>query len=278
MEHTAAKAIFFHVGMPKTASTFLQRNVFPKFKGIRFIKKHDFKHHGQIIREAKEDRIMLSIELNLDAPGGFNKMRTIAEKYPGTKPVIVLRRQGSWLQSKYKYYLRKHGTASFSEYFHPEGKHSVLSAENLQYFPKIRMLEEHYGTRPLVFFQEELKKAPMEFIDQLAQFTGASYQPQDIKISNVKSSYSPKQLLLVRQFNRWYGFNDQHTRNKARKFAYKKISAMMLHAVAFTGNFIKAGEKEELIPQHVIDDVNIAFASDWQQCLDYARQDRKLLI
>ena len=52
--------IYFHVGMPRTASTFLQYKVFPVLEGIKYIKKHNFKKHNKIISEASFDKFLLS--------------------------------------------------------------------------------------------------------------------------------------------------------------------------------------------------------------------------
>jgi len=274
------RAVFFHVGLPKTASTFLQRNVFPHFKNIHFIKKHDFKHRDEIIQRSGSNTILLSIEINPDNEKGRKKIEDVAKKYPNTYPVIVLRRHGSWLRSKYKYYLRKHGTKDFSDYFDPQEDRGVLTHENLSFYPKIKLLESLFKHRPLVLFQEEIKSAPFKVIELLATYTGATYSKEEINIKTVKKSYSEKQLKMVRRFNKCYKFDNSGIQSKTADFAYKKFSALLLHSVAFFGYFFSGKElnKEALIPKEKIDKVNELYKEDWEKCLNYAKETREIYI
>jgi hypothetical protein len=274
------KIIFFHVGFPKTASTFLQLNVFPYFKGIEFVKKHDFKRRDEIIKHTTKDRILLSLELDLDRKGGIRNMKDVAGKYPNTFPIVVLRRHASWLRSKYKYYIRKHGYRTFEEYFHPEDSNSILSNENLRYFPKIKLLEQHFNTKPLVLFQEELKHKPFAFINIIAEYTGATYSKEDINVKTIKKAYSDKQLKLVRKFNRAYKFDKSKVKSKGIRFLYQKFSAFLLHSVAYIGALIpeKIIDKRDLIPSESLIMVNNAYKEDWEKCIQYAKESRKLYL
>ena len=274
------RTVFFHVGLPKTASTFLQRNVFPHFKNIHFIKKHDFKHRDKIISESDSETILLSIEINPDNEKGEEKIKDVAKKYPNTYPIIVLRRHGSWLRSKYKYYLRKHGTKDFTGYFDPDENKGVLTHENLRFYPKIKLLETYYQHPPLVLFQEELKNAPFKVIDLLANYTGATYNKKDISIKTVKKSYSEKQLKLVRRFNKFYRFDNSGIKSKTADFAYKKISALLLHSVAFFGYFFsgKKLKNESFIPKDIIKQVNEMYKEDWNNCVEYAKSSREVYL
>lgn len=274
------KAIFFHVGLPKTASTFMQRNVFPFFKGIKFVKKHDFKNRDRIISKTRFSTVLLSIELDLDGPSGYEKMVNVAEKYPGTKPIIVFRKHGSWVGSKYKYYLRKHGTASFSEYFNPDTKTGVLSEQSLQFFKKIELLEEKYGQKPLVMFQEEFQRHPMEAIKILADYVGASYDEKDIKIATVKKSYSEHSLYYVRKLNRWYKYDHSGLKIRLFRELYKKFSGGILHLTAYVAGWLEPGKdkSKKVLPKAIITKINKEYETDWQSCIEYAAKTRKVFI
>ena len=272
--------VFFHVGLPKTASTFLQRNVFPVFKGIQFVKKHDFKHHDRIISSTEQPAVLLSIELDLDSKDGKKKMNTIAEKYPETKPIVVFRKHGSWLGSKYKYYLRKHGKASFEEYFDPASDNGVLNHKHLVFYDKIKILEEKYGSRPLVMFQEEFKNNPWEAIEIIANHIGASYNKDDIKISTVKKSYSEHSLFYVRKLNRWYNYDHSGIKNKTLRFLYKKFGGGILHLTAYFAGVAepKNGSAKKVLPKAAVQKINEQYAEDWNRCIAYASEDRKVYM
>ena len=279
MKQKQHKSIFFHVGLPKAASTFLQRNVFPNFNSIQFIKKHDFKHRDRIIENTSCHKILMSIELNLDAEGGMAKLRDVAAKYPHTYPIIVLRKHGSWLKSKYKYYLRKHGDQHFDDYFDLDGD-GVLELDNLLFYPKLKLLESLFNHEPLVIFQEELKENPLATIDMLANFMDVTYKNQDIQIQHVKKSYSSRQLKAIRRFNRVYQYDHSSIRSKTLKFIYKKFSGLLLHSIAYISLAfpVRPAHKRPLIPQHAIHKVDDAFREDWDQCIHYAGRQRNLLF
>jgi hypothetical protein len=274
------KTIFFHVGLPKTASTFMQRNVFPFFKGIKFVKKHDFKNRDRIISKTSHSTVLLSIELDLDSSSGYSKMMSVAERYPQTKPIIVFRRHGSWVGSKYKYYLRKHGTASFEEYFHPGKDSGVLKDKNLQFYQKIELLEEKYGQKPLVMFQEEFQKHPIDAIKILADYVGAEFNEKDIRIATVKKSYSEHSLFYVRKLNRWYKYDHSGIKNPTLRILYKKFSGGILHLTAYFRGWTEPSKEKakKVLPKEAVIKINEEYATDWKRCIDYAAQTRKVYI
>ena len=273
---TQPSEIYFHVGLPKTASTFLQRNVFPQFQDIHFVKKHDFQHRDKIIANYPGARFLLSIEMDLQNEPGLAKIRDVSSKYPQTRPIVVFRKHGSWLKSKYKYYLRKHGSYDFDHFFDLENNSGVFKTEDLFFYDRIQILEKHFQKKPLVFFQEELKKAPFKVIDQMASLLNVRYNPDDIKISNVKSSYSEKQLKLIRKFNRSYKFDKEKVKPGFRRFCYKKFGGLLLHSVAYAALLIPDSmmDKNPLIPKSIVEKVNKSYQEDWQKCVNYARDIR----
>jgi hypothetical protein len=202
----------------------------------------------------------------------------VAKNYPNTYPIIVLRRHGSWLSSKYKYYLRKHGKKRFNEYFDPNSDTSVMSVKNLQFYPKIQLLWEYFEKRPLVLFQEELKQAPFEVIDLLAEYTGAEYNKSDIQIKTVKKAYSEKQLKLVRRFNNFHSFDKSKISSRTGRFIMKKWSALLLHTVAYLGVILPQKDAEPLIPREDIQFVNDKFKEDWQKCINFAKENREVYL
>jgi hypothetical protein len=244
------------------------------------VKKHDFRYRDRIISKTKYGTVLLSIELDLDSKSGYEKMMSVADKYPGTKPIIVFRRHGSWVGSKYKYYLRKHGKESFNEYFDPDSKTGVLKDINLQFYKKIELLEEKYGQKPLVMFQEEFQKYPMEAIKVLADHVGATYNDKDIKIATVKKSYSEHSLYYVRKLNRWYKYD--HSGMKIRLFReiYKKFSGGILHLTAYVTGWLEPSKDKakKVLPKEAIAKINEEYASDWQACIDYAAKTRKVYV
>ncbi len=279
-DSTKTPQIFFHVGLPKTASTFLQRKVFPCFQGIRFVKKHDFKYRDRIISRSDADYVLLSIEMDICNENDYKTLVSVADKYPNTKPIIVFRKHASWVGSKYKYYLRKHGTLSFEDYFDMDGENGILVQKNLRFFDRIEILEKYFKTRPLVMFQEEFQRHPMKAIDVLANFTHATYNENDIKISTVKKAYSEHALYYVRRLNRWYKYDHSNIKNRIWKFIYQKFGGGVLHLTAYVAGLMEPpkDKAKKVLPKEIVDSVNEVFADDWNKCVAYAKEDREVYL
>lgn len=274
------RVAFFHVGLPKTASTFLQRKVFPFLKNIHYIKKHDFKHHEKFLN-GDNLRYLLSVEFtpHADNPSSRKKTEKVKQNFDTVYPIIVLRKHSSWLRSKYKYHLRKHGKLSFEDFINPQTPEGKIIRRDLAFFQKIEHLEKEFGNRPLVLFQEEIKKAPLNVVSIIADHTGAHYNEQDIRPSTVKKSYSEGQLKWVRRFNRVYPFNPQSIVPKPLRQVYKKISQLLLHITAVAGNILPDPEPQEpLIPKSELEKIAREYNNDWDKCKAYARETRELLF
>ncbi|MDZ7776493.1 MAG: hypothetical protein U5L09_13245 [Bacteroidales bacterium] len=276
---TEERIVFFHVGLPKTASTFLQRRVFPHLENIYYVKKHDFRRHHKLAAQSGKSRILLSVEFN-PHPGdsdGEEKLATVKESYDSVFPIIVLRKHSSWIKSRYKYHLRKHGTYSPEAFVDPSTRLGGEMRRFLHYYPKIELLEKTYGHTPLVLFQEEIKKHPFRAIQAIADYTGATFEERKIKIAVVKKAYEEKPLKWVLLFNRAYPFFPKKIHPKFLRKTYKKVSQLLLHTVAFFGRFLHDPQKgKALIPDETLQLIDREYRQDWEQCMAYAEKQRKV--
>jgi len=141
------KQVYFHIGMPKTATTFLQHNCFNTMAGVHFAHGsedsdtalysifeeiarsnptfyHPAAHQDQlnsIFQKIDADKAVISNENLLGSPY-FNFpnhqscAETIKNLVPDAKILLVIRRQDSWLESSYKQCLR-HGFFVSVEHF-----------------------------------------------------------------------------------------------------------------------------------------------------------------
>ena len=270
--------IFFHVGLPKTASTFLQRNIFPKLEGIEFVKKHAFKHYHKKVRKSRAEKILFSTELNIGKPRTDEKIQHFARSFPDATPIIVLRRHDQWIRSKYKQHIRKHGRLHFHQFFnlHDTGK---VKVSELCYMDKIRFLNEQFNNPAIVLFQEELLNDPWQLIDRLARLMGTTYSRKAIDTRRVKPSYSTRQLLVMRAFNERIRFKDPpEDQHKIVRHTRKKFHAFLLHSVAYLSYlWPKKWMKHsgELIPAGKLEAIRQYYETDWQQSIGYAHSQRR---
>ena len=61
------KRIYFHVGLAKTGSTFLQNNFFPNLQNIKYISTHKYRKCIDIINKTNYDSYLISREFNAES-------------------------------------------------------------------------------------------------------------------------------------------------------------------------------------------------------------------
>ena len=87
----------------------------------------------------------------------------------------------------------------------------------------------------------------------------------------VNKSFSPKQLKLLRKFNRFYSYSVSTSDSKAIKFVHHKYREFMLHTLAFFIQFLPEIfiSNQTLYDQEVLAEINSKFESDWKECQKY---------
>ena len=68
------KNIYFHVGLAKTGSTFLQNNFFPKLQNIKYISTHKYRRCIDIINNTNYDSYLISREFDRQLEGEVKKI------------------------------------------------------------------------------------------------------------------------------------------------------------------------------------------------------------
>lgn len=208
------KDVLIHIGYHKTASTWLQNELFidessvfrpisKKAKGVASLANLFFKSSDGHILSSFDDNTeeiererqtifqkksfknkiaVLSHERLSGNPhsGGFDS-KIIANRlknvFPDAKILIVIREQKSFILSNYMQYLSIGGYKSISEYLQTDydGKIPFFSAEHIRYYPLIQYYQQLFGTeKVLVLPYEMFKLTPEAFVEKLSQFVGKS--------------------------------------------------------------------------------------------------------
>ena len=262
--------IYYHAGLPKTASTYLQNIVFPYLEGIQYFRKSKLKAYLSLQPEPGK-KYLFSREADIILK---QRLRDFHACHPQAKIILVLRRQDKWLTSKYKYYIRKHGWKSFREYFDVVNDQGILPQKEAYFKPRIDFIEDLFKSKPLILFHEDLKKDAKSFIKKFTDYTGTAFIPKKRLDKVIKPKFSPKQLNVLLKYNKFYKYNDTNFRSQTRKRIYKKFSEYLLHMVAFSSKIIPDSmiKKHELIPQDDLIQIREFYKADWEACLEYANQ------
>lgn len=168
---------FFHIGLHKTASTFLQKSVFPNWPGIRYLRHRNVEY---FLRLPDEETYLISSEGLSGATFAplderCRGISRLAEMFPDANIIIGFRPHGGFVASLYSQYLRYGGNAPFDAFFSLTAPNDevVWRRDDLCFRTLIESLESAFEKPPFVFLLEELRTNREGLFDDLAKFLGS---------------------------------------------------------------------------------------------------------
>jgi hypothetical protein len=265
--------IFFHVGLGKTASTYLQYEVFPKLQGIHYIQRTRYNQYQEIIKNSKADKHLISREFDRQY---FNEVGKMAKFDPNARIIIVLRRNESWIASQYRRYVKNGGFKTFSEFLDLENNEGWWEKEEVYFYPKLQYIEENFNHKPLVLFHDELKHNPYQFIKRIVDYTGTTFDKNKISLKPSHKSYSTKQLLIIRDISKKI-FKSDEVKAKTKTWHYIKFRSrwLLCHLILYAANLASSSitKRKELIPESELEKVRNIYGDDWQKCLEFTKNN-----
>lgn len=202
------RAPIVHVGLQKTASSFLQQRVFSDagaYVAPWGLQAAPAIEHFVLTHPAKFDPVAVRADFEKNLAEGdarrpiishedllmnfFNgkfyperAMRRIAQSFPNARIVIVIRRQESILLSMYYEYISQGGTKSFLDLCCPPyeriGFRSQFQIEYLEYDTLLDIAEKYLDTNNILMLPMELLKVDaVGFLSRIAEFSGVQIGP-----------------------------------------------------------------------------------------------------
>lgn len=263
--------IFFHVGLGKTGSTYLQHKFFPKLQGVHYIHHTNYKKSIDIIGRGKHDRYFVSREFDRQF---LREIKKFSQAYPHTYPIMVLRRQDSWIASQYRRFTKNGRGIYFNEFVDLKENKGRWDIAEMNFYEKIQQLESHFNQKPLVLLYDELRNDPETFFKKIAAYTNTTYNIKDISLAPKHISYNTKQLLLVRKvarkvLKRISEERIDHTKTGRRMRKVLTHLIMYFHWVVPASKF----KDEALIDPAELEAIRDYFDEDWQKCMNYIKSN-----
>lgn len=265
--------IYFHVGLGKNASTYLQYRFFPKLKGVKYVQRTKYNRFDEILKENKHESYLFSREFDRQLEYETNRF---SEKYPDTKTIIILRSHESWIASQYRRYVKNGGNKSFEEFIDIENDLGEWKQKDLLFFPKIQHLEKKFNHKPLVLFHDDLKKDSYAFFDKLAAFTESSYNKEQINLKAFHKSYNEKQLKYMRKWGKKVlSKKPDEYKNMFHKRISERSRLHLCHAMLFVAKLApgKNIQNEVLTSKEYSEKIKKHFQEDWKLCIEYAKNN-----
>ncbi|MFW5777861.1 MAG: sulfotransferase domain-containing protein [Bacteroidota bacterium] len=274
------KQIFFHVGLGKTGTTYLQYNVFPCFEKISYVQRSNYHNFEYVekVNSAPEKNVLVSREFDHQLEEECKKIHSV---FSNAKIIIVFRKHGSWLASQYRRSVKNGYADSFQEYVSLGTKEGVFNHDDMIYFNKIKFLENLFKSKPLVLFYEDMKQDPFTFFDTICKFTGASYKQKNINLHPKHKSYNEQQLKAIRKLNgKIFHHQFGYSKNKYINQMQRIFRMLPRYTVLYAAKIFPKdcfGEKP-LIPFDEIKAIDNYYGEDWKNCRQYAAERNKNIM
>ncbi|ADI74123.1 hypothetical protein Metev_1256 [Methanohalobium evestigatum Z-7303] len=178
--------LYIHIGLPKTGTTFLQVEIFPKWNGIKYLGGRKKEITLKELVEIDDNQTYL---ISKEYLAGEPKIVNLAKLFPEAKIMVSFRKHDKWVTSRYKQYIQdiNCSTLSFKEFFDIENNNGYFKKENLNYRKKIKTIEESFNQKPFVFLQEELTDNLDGVLKDMEYFMGGR-APKIDKLGDNKSN------------------------------------------------------------------------------------------
>lgn len=213
--------LILHIGLHKTGTTYLQKSIWPSWDAVGYAGRPTPKGHASsedAVFSFKDPVILMSNESSGGSlkqsylPGRswadlqLKKLAELKKRYAGKYDLgvlIGLRRPDAWALSIYKHYLKYGGVETLDGFLGLEaGTPATLPAEDYQFMPKIRRIEEVLGVSPFCFFLEELKLQPGALSQALATYAGVASGPRFVPGSPLNEGVNEAEAAVCLKLNR----------------------------------------------------------------------------
>lgn len=269
-----------HIGLHKTATSFLQAHLFPRLNDIENMRWRNLEYF-QRLDDAK--RYLVSCE----ALSGFTfarradrqkAIRVLGKMLPEARVLIVFRPHGAFVSSLYSQYLRYGGVLTVDRFFQLEGsldlQHGpIIDAGSINFRALIEDIEQSFEKRPMVVLMSDMFSSPEQFLNDLGEFAGCDTGAALTAFANkpVNAGLKRWQGEILRKVNRAMGVRlslDGRNRPYA-KFARLGIDppTLLLEKLAFFPS-------RPLVSDKFKSQIDEQCAEDWRFVVSYAQEKR----
>ncbi len=265
---TPQRRIIYHVGMGKVASTFLQYQVFPHFRGIIYLQRTKYRRYPALLAAKPNTSFLLSREMDRQLEA---EVAAFGKQYPETEAIILFRRHGSWIASQYRRWVKNGYPHGFEQFIDLENDRGLWKKEELLFLPKLEAIGQHFTKAPLVLWYDDLMAHPEAVIGRMADFAGATVDIDRLDLSPRHTSYNERQLLFIRKQNAAI-YREEPFRfdNKVLRQMHRYLRQARMYSLLAVGNVVPPDAGDVLTDKGYIEAIDAHFAADWQAIQEWA--------
>lgn len=265
--------IYFHVGVERTGSKYLQNSIFPTYKGIHFINKNRYYKAKQIIAKKEHKRYLVSMELNLSQQFE-DEVKDFSAKFPNAKTIMVLRPHEKWLVSHYKRIVKNGEKKTFKQFLDLDNEQSVYKISDLYYMDKIQILEKHFKSTPLYLLYSDLRVNPLKYLKRIADYVGVEFNAEEVDLKRRHTSYNENQLKAIQQTRKYINIDRKKpTKSLLLNFLHRISVDAVRYTVLYISKLAPASffRSTPFIDLAEIERVKNFYLDDWNKATEYVR-------
>ncbi|MBT6843286.1 MAG: hypothetical protein HOA17_05750 [Candidatus Melainabacteria bacterium] len=265
-----SKSPLIHIGYHKTASSWLQANLFDDYGFEKYFSQSEImkrivlpnaldfnadelRAYYDSVVGADDVSVISNERLSGNPHSGGYDSKEIADRlyasFPEAKVLIVIREQVSAILSSYIQYIRVGGPCSIDDYLNPPKRSlSVLPLFDFEHFNYLRLVRYYYELfgpeRVLVLPFEKFKESPVDFCSKVTSFVDLP-EPQlaDVKVANKR--ISTLSSMFLRQSNKLFA------KSRLNPAAFGKKQNRLMTGSGEGGSYQKILAMDALIPKSV---------------------------
>lgn len=263
--------IYFHVGLGKVASKYLQHLIFPNFRGLHYVPTTQYYRVDKYIKLHPNPVYLVSREFDQQME---SEVKSFSQRYHQVHAIILLRRHASWIASQYRRFAKNGFAQPFDQFLDLHNNQGRFRRQDLDFYQKIMILEQTFGHKPLVMFHEDLIANPVLFVQQIARFCQAKIDETKISSTAKHTSYSEKQIKVMQAVSRYIPFGTMvYSRNKLVRFFQRLPEYSLRYIVLYLALLIPNVwiNNDPLIPVETLKTIDDLTVEDWQRCKTYAK-------
>ena len=265
------RKILVHIGMHKTASSYMQQHLFPNLQDTMYLygakslisqwnrqvgldNNRLFISHESFSGSPWNKKWLLGIANNHKWLTSFTKnLENLRFFFPEAVVIIFFRKHGDLLISLYKQYIQERGTLIFSEFY---GHNKLIEPKDLSFKYRIDLLNKFFTNVYFLDF-EEFKKRGDSYLKLFFQneFNINLNISGNEKLANNRGVTGGK-LEILRKINKYYNFLPSKVKNGIDILGVTPRSIMQTKTKFWEP---KSLEKNSIIKEKI----NTKFNKDW---------------
>jgi len=181
-----------HIGLHRTGTTFLQKEIFPKLDGIKYVYSKIINSETKGILISEEGLSGIPTKL-YDGSEVYSTVDSLSRLYPDAKIILCIRNKDIWVRSVYSQYIKSGGTKTFKQF------KVILNPIYLDFDSYIRYLMSKFKD-VYICHHEDLVKDHKKFIGDMCKFIGVKVPEYTNKVHN--KGFTNNQLRILRFLNK----------------------------------------------------------------------------